>query len=250
MGKIPIILLIVIILVLASIVIAPQYLTNSKSDTIVAVANVDKTLARFGETYFFDANASEGKISNYIWNFGDGNISIEMNPSYIYEYAGIYNVTLTVIGEDGQEDNVTLIIGNQYEDYSATLDTGRYRETSRSGMSGYGVHGVLGPNMGNPTLTIQGPVTRAVGNFILEVRVYFERYGSAVYEESISAMGEDIQVDVTLEPEDFPDQAQYQFSEISLIFWVDFGRYGSIDLMITVEYPYALSIIDANEGIA
>ncbi|MBC7081430.1 MAG: PKD domain-containing protein [Thermoplasmatales archaeon] len=39
---------------------------------------------------------SIGSISNYTWNFGDGNFSYEKNPKHAYEKEGKYNVKLTV----------------------------------------------------------------------------------------------------------------------------------------------------------
>lgn len=39
----------------------------------------------------------------YMWDFGDGNTSIEMNPTHTYAQSGKYNVTLTVIGATGTD---------------------------------------------------------------------------------------------------------------------------------------------------
>ncbi len=48
-----------------------------------------------------------GSVSAYIWDFGDGTNSSESNPLHIYPSAGMYNVTLTVIGTDGSSANAT-----------------------------------------------------------------------------------------------------------------------------------------------
>jgi len=39
---------------------------------------------------------ASGSIMNYSWNFGDGNTSMDQNPSHTYTNAGIYTVELTV----------------------------------------------------------------------------------------------------------------------------------------------------------
>ncbi|MGV2437646.1 MAG UNVERIFIED_CONTAM: PKD domain-containing protein [Anaerolineae bacterium] len=48
-------------------------------------------------TVTFDSSASTGSISSYTWDFGDGvGSSNEPNPSYTYNNAGDYLVTLTL----------------------------------------------------------------------------------------------------------------------------------------------------------
>jgi len=46
-------------------------------------------------------DASTGTITNHLWNFGDGNFSTLNSPSHTYSNAGIYSVTLTVLGPGG-----------------------------------------------------------------------------------------------------------------------------------------------------
>ncbi len=46
---------------------------------------------------------TEGNDGNYLWNFGDGNFSNEVNPVHTYMKQGVYDITLSVTGkEDGQ----------------------------------------------------------------------------------------------------------------------------------------------------
>jgi PKD repeat protein len=49
-----------------------------------------------GQKVFFDASVSQGQISSYYWQFGDGSISRVVKPEYIYEEPGTYVVTLEV----------------------------------------------------------------------------------------------------------------------------------------------------------
>ncbi len=44
---------------------------------------------------------SDGSISSYLWNFGDGNNSTSANPSHTYASVGSYSVTLTVTDNEG-----------------------------------------------------------------------------------------------------------------------------------------------------
>jgi PKD repeat protein len=43
---------------------------------------------------------------SWLWNFGDGNTSVEESPWHKYESEGIYKVTLTVTSKDGCTDSV------------------------------------------------------------------------------------------------------------------------------------------------
>ena len=61
---------------------------------------------RFHENAF-DWN---GYITNYTWDFGDGNISYEQNPLHSYNSVGYYNVTLTVTDNESKSSNVTHMI--------------------------------------------------------------------------------------------------------------------------------------------
>ena len=236
-SRLIIIFLIIIILVTTSLTI--EYLGDFSSDNeeVVAIATVDKTIDRIGSTFHFSSNESKGKIRHQIWTFGDCNNSGKMNTNQTYESARRYNVPLTVFGSDEGKDCTTIQVGVQNEDYSATLDTGRDRHVS-SGRSGPGLYGVLGPNCGNPMVTIQGTVTGAIGDFELEVGVdAIPHWVKTIYVEPISARGETIQIDLVITPEEIPELAQYESCLLDLVFWTDIGRYGGIDLTMTVEFP-------------
>lgn len=51
---------------------------------------------------FSDTSTGEG-ITSWTWNFGDGGSSTDQNPAYVYQNAGIYDVTLTVANAGGQD---------------------------------------------------------------------------------------------------------------------------------------------------
>ena len=46
-------------------------------------------------------NLSQGNISSYMWNFGDGGTSTEQHPTHIYTKMGNFSVILTANGADG-----------------------------------------------------------------------------------------------------------------------------------------------------
>ncbi|MCU0628139.1 MAG: PKD domain-containing protein, partial [Methanoregulaceae archaeon] len=48
-------------------------------------------------------DASAGSPAEYTWDFGDGATSKEKNPGHVYTKAGIYDVTLIVKNEDGED---------------------------------------------------------------------------------------------------------------------------------------------------
>lgn len=68
------------------------------------------------ETINFDAgpSSSENTITNYTWNFGDGNTSKGETATHSYPRSGVYEVELTVKDNEGITDKVTkqLFIGN------------------------------------------------------------------------------------------------------------------------------------------
>ncbi len=58
--------------------------------------------------FFFDNSSdSDGDIINWTWDFGDGSISYERNPTHVFTKAGKYNVTLTVVDNDFEASHVT-----------------------------------------------------------------------------------------------------------------------------------------------
>ncbi|MDD4151032.1 MAG: PKD domain-containing protein [Candidatus Gracilibacteria bacterium] len=65
--------------------------------------NLSMKDAPVGQTISFESKDSIGQINNYSWDFGDGEISSEANPSHAYLKAGKYKVTLTLSYANGNE---------------------------------------------------------------------------------------------------------------------------------------------------
>lgn len=55
---------------------------------------------------FTNASFSNDAIVKYVWNFGDGNTSSEVNPSHSYKQAGSYQTSLQVITKRGCTDTL------------------------------------------------------------------------------------------------------------------------------------------------
>ncbi|PGS82767.1 collagenase [Bacillus thuringiensis] len=49
------------------------------------------------------SNDEDGKIVSYLWEFGDGSTSAEVNPVHVYEREGSYKVSLRVKDDKGKE---------------------------------------------------------------------------------------------------------------------------------------------------
>lgn len=64
-----------------------------------------------GDTIQF-TNLSEESTS-FQWEFGDGNSSVEENPSYVYKRAGIVDIKLTAYNEEGEEAKTETVTMNQ-----------------------------------------------------------------------------------------------------------------------------------------
>ncbi|HEC76586.1 MAG TPA: PKD domain-containing protein, partial [Thermoplasmatales archaeon] len=61
----------------------------------------------FEDVIFNDKSIDfDGYIVSYTWNFGDGSISHEQNPSHQYEDNGTYYVNLTIVDNDGNTHSI------------------------------------------------------------------------------------------------------------------------------------------------
>lgn len=55
--------------------------------------------------------------STWAWDFGDGTISDEQNPSHTYEAEGLYVVSLTIGTDDCESTTTMLVVAGEYVDY-------------------------------------------------------------------------------------------------------------------------------------
>jgi PKD repeat protein len=66
-----------------------------------------------GETIHFDATESydtDGLLTSYSWNFGDGNTATFAKVDHIYDITGTYTITLIVTDNDGLTSQTTSVV--------------------------------------------------------------------------------------------------------------------------------------------
>jgi len=74
----------------------------------VAVFTPNQTQVNVSSPVQF-SNQSTGQITGYVWDFGDGQTSIDKNPIHVFTNAGTFTVKLTAIGPGGQNATQTNI---------------------------------------------------------------------------------------------------------------------------------------------
>jgi len=62
-----------------------------------AISGCSPLLATFTDSTWI----SDGSIAGWLWDFGDGGVSTSEHPSYTYLQSGNYNVTVTVVSNEG-----------------------------------------------------------------------------------------------------------------------------------------------------
>lgn len=71
-------------------------------------------------TQFYDNSQTTSQVTEWLWNFGDGDTSNEQNPEHTYAQPGSYLVTLTVSDQSNNQTNVqdnfvrTINVTDQY----------------------------------------------------------------------------------------------------------------------------------------
>lgn len=78
--------------------------TNKTVEPIIPIANFKYELGKNGEVKF--TNTSQN-ANNYIWEFGDGESSSEINPVHIYKTENNYKIKLKVNSIENIKDEIT-----------------------------------------------------------------------------------------------------------------------------------------------
>lgn len=121
-------------------------ITMNEDKSITAHFYLDKTAPTASFSYsptdvsvgdpiqFTDESTDEdGSISSWSWDFGDGEISTEQNPTHVYDEAGNYTVELTVTDYNDLSDTTTAQIEVQEEDYQYfTATNGEHENNGRA----------------------------------------------------------------------------------------------------------------------
>ena len=116
-------------------------------------------------------NLSENGTT-YLWNFGDGNTSTEMNPGYLYSNPGIYDISLDVWTEHGCTDRLVkpdavTVLGEGFIKFPNAF------EPDMSGPNG-GYYSLSEPELN----TIFHPHWEGVDEYRLEI---YNRWGTILY---------------------------------------------------------------------
>jgi len=94
---------------------------NTTGETLNSPPSADFSWTADGLTVTFTDNStdSDGIITSWNWNFGDGEFSTVQNPIHIYPSDGSYNVTLNITDDNDATDMVmnTVLISNTSSGY-------------------------------------------------------------------------------------------------------------------------------------
>ena len=235
-------IIIVIVILLFASLFGYIGVTNDSVDIVEAKIHVDEEIGRVLEPVHFFGNDSIGSISEYRWDFGDGNSSEEMNPIFTYELSGWFNVTLTVKGRSSQESNVTITMGIQRPDEEKTDSRGPVtdfrRNTAQGANVGYQTHG----NIGNPRIEFDLFVSRPIGPIRLRISLSWAdpstgRQDRMFYDDSYFATGQDIDFQYIIEPDDFPIDGDINVAVVMLFYTLEDGSDGGVTLNSNIVYP-------------
>ena len=61
---------------------------------------------KVGESIQFETVARGGRVTEFLWEFGDGNSSVEQNPIHRYADEGAFTVTLRTMGPGGESEEI------------------------------------------------------------------------------------------------------------------------------------------------
>jgi gliding motility-associated-like protein len=92
-------------------------------------------------TFTVFTNQSQG-ATNYIWYFGDGDSTIEVNPRHIYNATGTYNVCLVAINAGGCRDSICMPVSaiiNPLLDVPSAFTPGKFGVNSIVSVKGFGI---------------------------------------------------------------------------------------------------------------
>jgi len=68
--------------------------------------NIEEGFVPLTVSFTNSSSTGTGINESYLWDFGDGNTSIETSPEYVYNDAGIYSVSLTITTTHGEDTEV------------------------------------------------------------------------------------------------------------------------------------------------
>src|SRR5688572_3946165 len=85
-------------------IIKDSYITVQDLPNVDFSANQTKGCYPLNIQFSDKSNTSGGSITNWQWDFGDGNVDFSKNPQHTYTSPGFYSVTLTIKNISGCEN--------------------------------------------------------------------------------------------------------------------------------------------------
>ena len=84
--------------------------TDCEPDPVAPTAQFSASTDELTATFLDASTDTDGSVSSWLWEFGDGNTSNEQNPVYTYAAAGSYSVKLTVTDNDSLTSTSTQVV--------------------------------------------------------------------------------------------------------------------------------------------
>lgn len=105
------VLCVITVLLVASyfVYLNPTTKKNVKPEALIELKKEEagELIINQGDSIYFSAKNStdkDGNIEKYSWDFGDGSSSDNVDSEHTYDEPGVYNVSLTVVDNDGNKD--------------------------------------------------------------------------------------------------------------------------------------------------
>jgi hypothetical protein len=243
-------LFLVVILLLAAVLgVTLGGSPSTEEHDLRAQLTASTTLARTLENVTFSAEGSRGDIATYAWDMGDGTLIEGETVVHGYEMGGWYNVTLTVTCQAGHHATDTVLVGIQPEDNHRTRDLPRDRDVRPRWQHGFGLLGDVGPHIAPPTSNLEYHVVRAMGTFRVYVEVWVHQdegyVTTLLHEEEHTMTGQDLHFTYTVEPEDLPEEAALNRTQVHVSTMIDQGRWASSSISVDVQFPFQ-ELVDAS----
>ncbi len=140
----------------------------------------------------FDAGASsdsDGTVTGYAWDFGDGTSATGVSASHVYAGPGDHEVTLTVTDNSGGTDTITVTVTvAEPEPEPAAYVEDSFTRTATNGWMSAETGGAYGYPGSSSNFTVADGVGR--------IRMAGPGSGPSVYVDSVSATDTEIRVDL------------------------------------------------------
>jgi PKD repeat protein len=126
-----------------------EIIITVKNRLPIAEAGPDHTAEAAQEVSFIGIESydTDGEISSYQWDFGDGSSDTGSSVTHEYDSAGTYEVTLTVIDDDGDEgiDNciVTISKNRPKASFDVNLESGSVNTIFEFQSTSYDIDGTI-----------------------------------------------------------------------------------------------------------